>query len=127
MPKIGRILIVEDENAIRQSLQRFLEKAGFVAQAVSSASEAMARLAQDSVDVCLTDINLPDYEAAEWIPGVVLLYPKLEWVLYTGTVAYSLPEKILGAGIKKEHLFYKPALSLSRLQELLSSLCCKVG
>lgn len=122
MTKSTRILIVEDEFFIRKSLQCFFESEGFCAHAASCACEAMTHLAEKNTDVCLTDIGLPDCEEIEWIPQTASLYPTVQWIIYTGAIGYSLPEKLLEVGIKKEHLFYKPSLSLNLLKELLISL-----
>lgn len=121
MTKNTRILVVEDEETICKSLQCFLEKKGFQTQGVLLASLAMAVLAENKTDVCLTDIGLPDYDATEWVPEMAHLYPKIRWILYTSRIHYTLPELFLQIGIKKEHLFYKPALSLNAIKELILS------
>lgn len=57
-----RILIVEDDPGISASLQRGLTRAGYTAQAVTSAADA---LTADSYDVVLLDLGLPDADGTE--------------------------------------------------------------
>ena len=57
-----RVLVVEDEPAVRESVVRLLERAGFVVSAPSSALEAvdLHERGQLEVDVLLTDVVMPD-------------------------------------------------------------------
>ena len=53
------ILIVDDDNAIRDSMQAFIEKSGFNSFTASSAEEALELLKTNSAEVVITDIILP--------------------------------------------------------------------
>lgn len=57
----SRILLVEDEEAVRKVCLRILEKAGYEVEAVGDAAEARARIAQHpkDIDLLLTDVVLP--------------------------------------------------------------------
>ncbi len=56
----GKILIVEDDRAIVQSLMRLLSREEYFVQAVSSGEDAAAHLRQDpSYDLALLDVALP--------------------------------------------------------------------
>ena len=57
-----RILIVEDDPGIAGSLKRGLSRAGFAAEPVGSAAQA---LAAGPYDVVLLDLGLPDAEGTE--------------------------------------------------------------
>jgi two-component system chemotaxis response regulator CheY len=60
MPK--RILIVDDSNAIRQSITFVLEQAGFaVAQAVDGA-DAVKILETQAFDLVVSDVNMPNMD-----------------------------------------------------------------
>ena len=54
-----RILIIEDERAIRQALVRLLEKQGFEVAEAGSVEDAVAGHAVDSFHLILTDLRLP--------------------------------------------------------------------
>ncbi len=56
----GKILIVEDDRAISQSLMRLLSREGYYVQFVGSGEEAAACLSQDpTYDLALLDVALP--------------------------------------------------------------------
>jgi len=55
-----RILIVDDESDIRDSLAELLSEAGYDTISATSAKSAFAMLSSDSVDLVLTDIRMPE-------------------------------------------------------------------
>ena len=60
-----RILLVEDEEFIRDIYKRQLEKAGYVVDGFRSGQEALASLSQINYDLALLDIMLPDMNGLE--------------------------------------------------------------
>ena len=57
MPK--RILVVDDDEMVLQALGEFLKPEGYQVHLVSSGSEALKRLEEDSYDLLLLDIIMP--------------------------------------------------------------------
>lgn len=55
-----RVLIVEDEGAIRHALSRGLQRAGHIVAVGGSVAEARACAAEARPDVLVTDLKLPD-------------------------------------------------------------------
>jgi two-component system nitrogen regulation response regulator NtrX len=60
-----RVLVVDDEPSIRQSLAGVLEDEGYLARAVASGEEALAELGRHSYDVVLLDIWLTGIDGME--------------------------------------------------------------
>ncbi len=56
----SRVLVVEDETALATLICTLLTGAGYVAEAVGSGQEALARLAAGDIDLVLLDLMLPD-------------------------------------------------------------------
>ena len=54
-----RILVVDDESVLRNNLVRFLTRTGHDATGVSSAEEALQRLARTDYAVVITDLKMP--------------------------------------------------------------------
>ena len=54
----NRVLVVDDEPAICDSLQRVLELEGFRVESVFNAAAASARLQEGKIDLLLLDVNL---------------------------------------------------------------------
>jgi len=60
LPAGLRILVADDEAPIRQSLTRFLERAGHTVNAVDSGSAAMTAVKDQAFDAVLLDMRMPD-------------------------------------------------------------------
>jgi DNA-binding response OmpR family regulator len=60
-----RLLMVEDDAAIRSALTRGLREQGAVVTAVGSAVDALQSLAVDKPDVVLLDLGLPDLDGSD--------------------------------------------------------------
>jgi two-component system OmpR family response regulator len=54
-----RVLVVDDEAALREPLADYLVRQGFAARQAASAAEARARLAAEAYDIVLLDIMMP--------------------------------------------------------------------
>lgn len=61
-----KILVVEDEDAIREMLTIALDQAGFTVTAAQDAGEAQRKLAIDPPDIILLDWMLPGVSGVEW-------------------------------------------------------------
>jgi two-component system KDP operon response regulator KdpE len=68
--KGARILVVEDESELVEALRRSLSGHGFDVSAASTASAALASLAQRPPDVILLDLGLPDLDGLEVVRRV---------------------------------------------------------
>ena len=54
-----RILLAEDDDAVRAMLQAVLERDGFEVVAVANVREALSRIVAESFDVLLSDLHMP--------------------------------------------------------------------
>src|SRR6476660_7135806 len=54
-----KLLIIEDEPALRESMQTYLEQQGFVCEAVSEFRAGLQKVRQYNYDCVVIDINLP--------------------------------------------------------------------
>ena len=62
----ARILYVEDDDDIRDTMTMLLEHEGYVVTSVQNAEDALRDLARDHFDLLLTDYQLPAENAA-WL------------------------------------------------------------
>ncbi len=58
-PNQARLLLVDDEPGILDSLRRLLERDGYVVSCARSAEEALGVLSRETFDVVVTDLRLP--------------------------------------------------------------------
>ena len=59
MVKIKQVLVVEDEEVIRNSLQRLMERHNYQVNGASSVKEALEKYELDDFDVIISDLRLP--------------------------------------------------------------------
>jgi len=78
------ILVVDDDESVRRSLQRILTRAGYEVEAVQTAEDALERLAGRSFDLVLTDLQMPGMNGLQLLAEIKQLAPQLPVVMITG-------------------------------------------
>ncbi|UCE03975.1 MAG: sigma-54-dependent Fis family transcriptional regulator [Candidatus Latescibacterota bacterium] len=83
-----RILIVDDEESIRSSLQRLLEYKGYETLSAEDGPRALQLLAEEPVDVVLLDIKMPRMDGIEVLQRIRETYADLSVVMISahGTI-----------------------------------------
>jgi len=57
---VARLLVVEDDNSVRNTISTFLELEGYAVDAVSSTREALERLRDDAYPIVISDIYIDE-------------------------------------------------------------------
>ncbi|WP_184113253.1 type II toxin-antitoxin system ParD family antitoxin [Sphingomonas abaci] len=78
------LLLVEDDALIRANTAEILEDAGYVVVEAGSAEEAMAAIQTVSVDILVTDVNLPGASGPMLAERTRALHPQARVVFATG-------------------------------------------
>lgn len=65
-----RILAIDDDILVRESLKTILERAGFDASVVSSGREALDLLSHEAFDLVITDIRMPEMNGIETLKAI---------------------------------------------------------
>lgn len=94
-----RILIVDDEPGIRQSLKGVFEDEGFTTEAVSTGEECLNKVDEDSYDLVLLDIWLPGIDGLETLRKLREKSPATHVIMISGhaTIATAVTATKLGA------------------------------
>jgi len=94
-----RILIVDDEAGIRDSLETLLELEGFRVDLAADGSAGLDQLARHSYDLLLLDLALPGESGIDLLPRIKTLVPDLPVILITayGTVGNVVDAMRAGA------------------------------
>ena len=79
-----RILFVDDEQPILNSLQRFARANRWQAFAAESGDSALAQLAENSVDVVVSDMRMAGMDGATFLTEVKKRWPNTIRILLTG-------------------------------------------
>lgn len=115
---LGRVLVVDDEDDIRELLDMTLSRMGLDADCAANVAEARRFLAENAYQLCLTDMRLPDGDG-------------LELVRYIGEQCRDLPVAVITAhgsmenavsALKAGAFDYVPKpVSLEQLRALVKS------
>ena len=78
-----RILLVEDDRALREALEDSLAVAGYSCVAVADAEQALRELSQQAFSLMLSDINMPGMDGQDLLREVNTRVPGMPVVLMT--------------------------------------------
>ena len=85
-----RILLAEDEEAMRAYLVRALEKAGYAVDSVDCGTAAIPLLESRDYDLLLSDIVMPEMDGIELAQRCNEIGPNTKVMFITGFAAVSL-------------------------------------
>jgi DNA-binding NtrC family response regulator len=77
------VLVVDDEDGIRQALDRFLTRLGYRVSQAASGAEALDRQAADQPQVMLSDIRMPNMSGVELVPKALAVDSDLAIIMLT--------------------------------------------
>jgi DNA-binding NtrC family response regulator len=80
----GKLLIVDDEMSVRDSLAKWFAEEGYEVGTAESASEALTRVAETSYDVALVDIKMRGTDGIELQRRLHEIYPDMLVIIMTG-------------------------------------------
>ena len=79
----ARILIIDDEVAIRESLDTMLTLEGFSVTMASDGAAGMELLSRNQYDLLLLDLALPGESGLDLLPRIVEMHPQLPVIMIT--------------------------------------------
>ena len=79
-----RIAVVDDEQIVRQRLDKILTQDGYQVETFASGEDFLRQLAEESFDLVWLDIILPGMNGMEILVKVRARYPDTQVVLITG-------------------------------------------
>jgi len=84
MVKHARILIVDDDENIRNTMKTILEDEGYEVDLASTGNEAIKRTKEAVYNIALLDIRLPDMEGVELLKLMKEGIPRTRKIMVTG-------------------------------------------
>jgi PAS domain S-box-containing protein len=113
----ARILLVEDDNSVRESLSLMLQMMGHSVHACATPEEALEVSQQNAFDILITDVGLPRMDGYQLAEQLARHCPQLRCVFMSGYQDPRLPIEL-----PLRHVFLSKPFSLRRLQEALKEL-----
>ncbi len=117
-----RLLIVDDESSIRESLTEFLRDFNITVDSANDAEAALDIMTRKQFDLLLADLRLPGMAGDLMITRAHRLQPRMRFLIHTGSVDYRLSEELIALGLTPQDIILKP---LSDLTVLLNKIQLK--
>ncbi|MDA0769997.1 MAG: hypothetical protein BZY79_03710 [SAR202 cluster bacterium Casp-Chloro-G4] len=113
------ILVVEDEEGVRDLLVQLLQMGGYSAIAVDNGLDAIASFKEEHYDLVFTDYRMPGISGAEVTRAIKAFDSRIPVVVVTGWDPETFKDELECAGA--DHILQKP-FDMDDLLELVSSL-----
>jgi DNA-binding NtrC family response regulator len=96
---LGRVLVIDDEAEIRESLETLLQLEGYAVSSAATGREGLTLLGERTFDIVLLDLALPDKNGMDVLAEIHLLNPLQPVIMITayGTVENAVRAMQSGA------------------------------
>ncbi|MDR1195704.1 MAG: response regulator [Endomicrobium sp.] len=112
----GRILIVDDEQGIRDLLISEFSKAGYEVFSAVNGEEAVSKLKTEKADIVITDVKMPKVDGLELLKFIKEKTPETEVIIITG---YATVENALDAMRSGAYDFVQKPFNIDELSALV--------
>src|SRR2546423_15028402 len=120
-PVKHRILVVDDDESIRELFRRILQKEGYEVTAAKNGFDALLRLKEVVPDVIISDLNMPEMSGFEFLSVVRRRFPKISVIASSGAYA----SKVVPTGVLADSFYAKgqenPQTLLNSVAELIQT------
>lgn len=96
--KLIKVLAVDDEQIVLDSIRKHLTRVGYTVQCINSAYEALEVLKRVAPDIVLTDLMMPEIDGVEFLQKARKIAPTTPMILITGYATLKTVERAFGAG-----------------------------
>ncbi len=110
-----RILIIDDEESIRESLTEFFRDCDIEAMAASSAEDGLALLQHRAFDLAVIDVRLPGMHGDRFIMAAHRLHKTMKFIIHTGSVHFRITPALANIGLTDGSIIHKPVFHLEQL------------
>lgn len=84
MDRNAKILVVDDDENIRNTMKTILEDEGYVVDLAATGQEAIQKTQKTAFNIALLDIRLPDMEGVELLKLMKDTLPRTRKIMVTG-------------------------------------------
>jgi CheY-like chemotaxis protein len=114
---VRRILVVDDDRALRRALAGLLSQAGHAVETAGDGAAALARLAHEAFDIVLLDIGLPDMSGLDVLARTAALAAPPRAIVMT---ADDTPETLLQAVRRQAYRYLRKPFAPRAMVELVN-------
>ena len=81
---MARILVIDDDPSIRETVRRILEARAHTVHVVEDAADGIDSIALDAPDLVITDVFMPGQDGIETLIELRKAFPKLKVIVMSG-------------------------------------------
>ena len=97
-PAVRRVLVVDDEESIRNAIGKFLKARGYDVAVAVNGAEALETLQRERFDALLCDVRMPGMSGTEVVPRALELRPDLAVLMLTAVNDAPTATEVLAQG-----------------------------
>ncbi|MBN2527726.1 MAG: response regulator [Deltaproteobacteria bacterium] len=127
MTEMKRVLVVDDEAVVRESLEQFLEDCDYEVVTADNAMTALQMLRDGKTfDIAVVDIRMPEMNGEDFIVEATRILKDLKFMIQTGTLDYHVNPALQHLGLTNENVLKKPVFELQtyvdKIEQILAPL-----
>ena len=112
------VLVIDDDETIRETLVEFFQTLGYRARAAGTASAGRRAIAEHSPDVALVDLRLPDADGITLLEAIRADDPEVAVIMLTGHADIATAVRAMRKGAAD---FLEKPVDLDALQSIVTS------
>jgi DNA-binding NtrC family response regulator len=117
-----KLMVVDDEKNIRETIRDYFEDCGWSVRTFSSAEDALDFLVNESSEYIIVDGRLPGMTGTEFIQKACRIKSGIKYLIFTGSNDFSIDNDLRELGISEKNIVIKPAMGFHILQNALENL-----
>ncbi len=119
------VLVVDDDEAVRTSLNVHFEDTGFSVFSACSAEESLSIMEEQLIDIAIVDLRLPVMNGMDLIREAHSRWPGMGFIIHTGSVEFDLAEDVTALPQVSDNICIKPVVDMSVFSHEIHSLMIK--
>jgi two-component system response regulator GlrR len=119
------VMVVEDDPGMQKIYDKSLSAEGYKVILAESGARALAELAENKVDLLITDLKMKTMSALEMLPVLKQDYPKIPVIVVSGRYE-GLMEDLHKKGFTNVEMFYQKPLNMIVLKQKIRQIL-KIG
>lgn len=112
-----KILLIDDDEWIRDSMTICLGSEGYWFRAVETAEDGIAEMKRQSYDILLVDCKLPEMRGLEFLRRIQISYPDMFKMLISSYGDHETNHQAMEMGVR--HVIEKP-FNMSKIRDSLA-------
>jgi DNA-binding NtrC family response regulator len=122
-----KVLVVDDEPAIRESISQFLLDFDFLVMNAANGEAALMLVRENSFDIAIVDMRLPEMTGDTFILKAHEINTTLKFLILTGSLDYGPSPDLSKIGIGSAQILKKPLFSLFSLVKTIEETLGKIS